>query len=260
MSKNVIITPHRNAGIFSLFNNVLTCMDIYDKVEVQWMPARTPYKAAKVSNLWHVVAEPLDVLTADEAKDADRIDTYPHKTYTGRSAGWAYLCPDGWRERLNRHFNRITLNPAVETLIRSQVPVTDLQTAIGILYRGAEIHAREQLNGKSVPHEVIIKAVNHVSTSSPVFVACDSEHSLQVFREAFGERVMCFTCIDRAANHGDDPHTKTVYDEAHVLGVFAQTVALSKCLHLVHCVSNMATAALCMSPRMPNTFVQSNAV
>lgn len=258
---NVIITPHRNAGIFSLFNNVITCMDQYEKVEVQWNPQRTPYKASTVVNLWHVVAETLDVLTADEANEADRIDTYPHQTYTGRKAGWSYLSPDGWRERLHGHFKRITLNPAIDALIRSQVCAATLQTSIGVLYRGAEIHAREQLSGKRVPIETVIAAVNGISRTAPVFVACDSEQSLELFIEAFGaSRVSFFRCLDRSPVHGLDPHKEVVYGEDHVQGVFAQTVALSRCMHLVHQVSNMATAALYMSPRMSHTFVQSNMV
>jgi hypothetical protein len=249
-----IVHAHNGSGLMSLFNNVVSCLEICDKVEVQWDPKKTPYVDANVDNLWDAIAEPIDICTK---KDSAEIFTGYVKTYTGANAGLVYIRNDGWRERLNTCYNRVIIKECIFRIIDSEIGDKRLSDCVAILHRSSDSIATEQITKQNPSVESMIQAANYVDNKARVFVACDSVKSLLQFRKAFGSRLIAFTALGHSRIGGEIHHENKLGIE-HVRAVLAQTIALSRCNYLIHGVSNIATSALYMSPNMQHTFVQTH--
>ena len=244
--KCCIIKPNPGSGLLSLFNNVVSYLEKYEEVEVQWDIGNTLYRG-NISNLWDAIAYPLHKC------HRLNIVTTPIMTYTWKNIAYFYLRDDGWRERLNYHFNKIKLLPRIYEIIEQQTSEI-LKDSIGIHYRTSSAIATEQLTDKIPTIDSIVRVCNRISQSCPVFIMCDSDIALKEFQDQLGNKVYYFN-IDRV-NNDNEYHFHNEPDLNHVQSIMAQTVALSKCHHLIHGVSNIATAALYMNPNMTNTFLQ----
>ena len=252
--KACVVLPHHGGGVFSLFNKVITCMELYSRVRVDYSAAGTLYKQAAEKNLWDTICHPLpDPPLSAEACDVVR--RYPHFRYTGRSAGRLYGRDQSWRARLHRLFQRIKVRREVIELSRSIFP-QQLHRSITILHRSETTLAIEQLNGMLPSIDEMCRAAGAVSTQRPIFVCADSHEGTEEFRRRLGPRMMVWDAVDRAAAAGEAPHFKETFGSDHVRRMFALVMAISRTAHLVHPTSNIATAALYMNPRLAHTFVQ----
>lgn len=247
--RRCILKPNPGSGLLSLFNNVVCYLEQYHEIEVQWDTQSTLYYNANIANLWNAIAYPLHI-----CKNA-KIMCTPIMTYTWKHVAYFYLRDDGWRERLNYHYNKITLLPEIYQLIDKEIKTDILKESIAIHYRSSTSIATEQLTDKIPTIENIVRVVNRISRSLPIFIACDSNVSLAQFKEQLGNRVHYFNNLDRVDND-NEYHFHNAPDINHVQLMMAQTIALSRCKHLVHGVSNIATAALYINPQMTNTFIQ----
>jgi hypothetical protein len=112
----------------------------------------------------------------------------------------------------------------------------------------------EQLTKKVPTIEEICRAINKYDSSMPVFLVCDSDNALLEFKDRLNNKVNHYD-MPRSTQNGEH-HFEERLDEIHVQTMVAQTIALSRCKHFVHHVSNIATAVLYMNPEMSHTFVQ----
>lgn len=252
MKKAGIVYSRKGSGLFSLFNNAISCLDVYDKLEVRWPPAMSPYRKIDVPNLWDIIASPIDICTPQD--EPEHFYEWVH-TYTGVNAAYAYLRDDGWRERLYGHLNRIAFQDTIQFTLNREVDISRLKDSVAIQHRSSKAIASEQLTENPIPIECMIRSANRISKTGSVFVACDHEKSLEAFRSVFGDRMISFSCLGYS-NKGGEFHYENQCGVAHLQGMMAQTIALSCCKHLVHGVSNIATAALYMNPNNSHTFIQ----
>jgi hypothetical protein len=228
-------------------------MELYERVRVTFPPSETHYKHVSEANLWEVICHPLRNPPHDN-EPCDRVTTYPHDQYTGSQAGHLYWRADGWRNRLHKHFQRIEPKDAVLEVSRSIFPDV-IKQSIAVIHRAERGLAREQLTGELPSVEDMCEAVNKISQHTPVLVCADSSEATDEFRRRLKERALIWNGLDHVPA-GSAPHFRDNYGNEHVHNMFARTLALSQSSHLVHPVSNIATAALYMNPALRHTFVE----
>ena len=248
-----VFAPHHGGGLFSLFNKVITCMEIYARVRVDYPPGQTHYKCVIEKNLWEVICHPLRDAPLD-GETCDIVKEYPHFQYTGSQAGHLYWRADGWRTRLHKQFQKISLKNEMLAVADSIFPEI-LPRSIAVIHRGEAGLAREQLTGVLPSVDDMCLAINAVSRSDPVLICADSDEAVDEFRSRLGDRMKIWEELDRV-KAGQAPHFRDIYGSDHVRNMFARTLALSRAAHLVHPVSNIATAALYMNPQLAHTFVE----
>lgn len=246
-----IITPNPGSGLLSLFNIVVTCLSKYDKVEVNWITHETLYSKDKISNLWNAIAYPINEVNKEDNITHVEVDL----TYTYVNAGYHYLRDDGWRDTLHNAFKRITLKEKLYELISEECDKAQLTDAISIIHRSSNSIAAEQITKQNPSIESIVRSTNRISHKSPIFLVCDTVKNYNIFKEEFGSRLVSFKSIDRSETYGEN-HYENNYGIQHVQLMMSQTIALSKCKHLIHAISNIATAALYINPEMTHTFLQ----
>lgn len=228
-------------------------MEIYERVRVSFPPSETHYKNVSETNLWEVICDPLRN-APHEHEACDRVMTYPHDQYTGSQAGHLYWRADGWRNRLHQQFQRIEPKDAVLEVARSIFPDV-IQQSISVIHRAESGLAREQLTGELPSVEDMCEAVNKICKHAPVLVCADSSETTEEFRSRLQKRALIWDGLDRVPA-GSAPHFRDSYGSEHVRNMFARTLALSQSAHLIHPVSNIATAALYMNPKLPHSFIE----
>ena len=251
--RQCIVHPHNCAGVFSLVNKVMTCMELYVKVRVNFPPKETLYSQA-TTDIWSLMFEPFDGVFDDEER-SDAIIGYPHPAYTNRIAGDTYTRNDEWRFRLHNQFSRLKVRTDVLELAESILP-GEIHECIGVLYRGEKELAIEQRTGMIASPEAMCERVNRVSGSAPIFVCADSVEANDRFKALLGRRMYFWEQGDKCENIGQSVHRSRRHGDDHVKKSLAMVLALSRTRHFVHAVSNMATAVLYINPWLPHTFVE----
>lgn len=248
-----VVIPHRG-GIFSLFNKVITCMEIYPRVEVSFPPGQTFYRNVTEKNLWEVICHPLRDAPL-EGEHRAIVMEYPHLRYTGSRTGHLYKLGEDWRQRLHGQFQKIEVKTEVLGIANSILPES-LHQCVAVLHRGEKGLAREQLTGVLPSVDDMCQAVNAVSKYAPVFVCADSDEAAYEFHARLGGRMLTWDVINRVPLTGQSPVCHDTYGSGHVRNMFARTLAMSRTAHLIHPVSNIATAMLYMNPKLTHTFVE----
>lgn len=250
--KQCIVRPHFMAGVFSLINKVLTCMEIYARVKVEFPPQQTRYKFAQ-EDIWTSVFEPSKVNTLGDGP-VDVVVEYPHNRYTNANAGNTYVRNDDWRFRLHNQFSRLRIRPEVFELADAILP-GELEGAVGVLHRGEKLLAREQRTGVLPTPVEMCDAVRNIVGNQPIFVAADSWEATDQFKKRLGSQMLIWEDCDRCEYMGQAVHGQTA-GTGEVRRAVALAIALSRTQHLVHAVSNIATAVLYMNPWLKHTFVE----
>lgn len=246
--RSCVLHENTGSGVFSLFNKVITYMETYDVVEVRFNPKNTPYKI-NVDNLWDVISNRNELCPTQ----AFHTDEY-NSTYSCTHAARWYLRENGWRERLNKILQRVVFVPKIGEIINNEITI-DLSNCIAIQHRSSESIIREQLFQKAIPPDDFIRCCNKIDKHCPVLVACDSKKAYDEFKSSLGDRMITFQSLGWS-EIGGEMHFEQECGIDHVQGMIAQTLALSRCKHFIHAVSNIATAALYMNPEMTHTFLQ----
>lgn len=240
-----IIKAHRG-GFFSLLNNVLTCLEIYDTLRMDWSTSAYQIPAELADrNLWNYFFlnfnEPLD-------GSFDAWENYPHQKLTYKNVAQLYDGPQSWRWMYYGLWKRIELR--WEFRERQKEANRIYQDMTGILVR-SHPHAGEQISERSQPLEEYAREIEKTKAEK-VFVMSGDEESLEWFRQRFN-------CVShpvrrmptRNADHFSGP---SILQDA--MDVFGEVLALSACKTIIHPVSNMSTAALIFNPRARSVFLQ----
>lgn len=248
-----IVRPHHMAGVFSLVNKVLTCMELYSRVKVEFLPEQTRYKSAEM-DIWKLL---FDDCEATELADgpADVVVEYPHNRYTNANAGNAYCRNDGWRFRLHTQFSRLRVRDEVLQMAQTILP-GELEKAVGVVCRGEKPLAREQRTGVlPTPNQMGRIALQVAGDDGSIFVAADSKEATELFARQLGKKMLVWEDCDRCEKIGQAVHGVRA-GTGEVKRALALALALSRTKHLVHAVSNLATAVLYINPRLEHTFVE----
>jgi hypothetical protein len=118
---------------------------------------------------------------------------------------------------------------------------------IGIFVRSAAL-ASEQPKGKMPTQENYKKIIDSIdkTKTTKYFICADNINDLEYYKKHFNPHY--YTDIRRTDNTlNSEPHKKTFGSLKDLEDSFIEVALLAQCDILVHCVSNMATAALYMN-------------
>lgn len=249
MNRSCIVRAH-SAGLFSNINKVVTCLELYDHVHVDWSNELNVYKPrdGQDENAWNH----LFVQSPRPTEAFDEVLEYPHLKYTATNVAAQYKSGDEWRHRLNLLWRKLT--PQHRVLANA---MRFTWRTIGVIVRSDAI-AGEQENGSNASLDQYVWAVKQVlrehKNKPLVFAVCSDEVSLRRFVKEFD--ALTYPASKRARSSKEDRHMEqpqTIMDAIHCM---AEVISLSRCQALVHQVSNMATAALYMNPYMKSVYIQ----
>lgn len=239
---NAIVKAH-SAGLFSLINNVMTCMEQYEHVQVDWSNG-TMYSPPGV-NLWDElfrprgpVAEPFKVLEVNE-------DYW----LTGLDAGKLYQGSDEWRWRLAPVWNKLCPRPEIVDASRD-FPLP--KRVVAALVR-AHAHYAEQLTARSQTFDEYAAAIEREIGDGTLYLACGDNETLNWFMDRFP--VLCHPETRRVATRDIDMHKAFPQTVADARICLEEVLIMSRADVFVSGISNMATAALYMNPRLKHVFL-----
>ncbi len=172
--RTCLIRAHR-AGLFSLINNVITCMDMYDGVAVDWRAKDgCLYGSEEDGNIWDSLFSPRCI---SGFASVDLIENYPHQTLTYKNAAQLYLRETllNWRHRCNDLWARMGLNKSIHQQAKDFRAKYLNETYVSVLIR-ANCHAGEQIDGKNQTLDEYAKAIAPlIWDRTELFVAGDKE-------------------------------------------------------------------------------------
>lgn len=247
--KACIVKPH-NGGLFSLINNVVTCLSLYDYVHVDWS------EGCLYGNAWSALfvpnAHPSELSHVDSI---DVVSNYPHQILTYKNAGLLYLADDllQWRRSCHRHWSKLQIQPGLLKPMRYLWDDFMLQRYMAVLVRGNG-HAGEQLSNRSQTFDEYATAIERNLLGNKIYLAAADFETVDWFQARFECTINPNVC--RSNSRDIQPHLnipQTIEDAIQCfIDVFIMSMATGG---LIHPVSNMATAALYMRPSLRSIFL-----
>lgn len=228
--KTAIVYAHR-AGLFSQINKVITCLRIYDEVNIDWSDCI-------YGDCWN------DLFAYNEplSPGFDKITDYPFYDLTAACAGILYQNEGwGWRERFH---------PFWEKLGCKVKPYNTL-ASVGILVR-SEGHRGEQLSDRSQSYE---EYAQHIKNSDMVYLMASDQETRKWFTDRFSNIVTSGPPLNAKRSDPDWHLTKPQTPE-DAIQVMKEVLTLAQCKTLIHPISNMATCALIMNPDMKSIYLK----
>lgn len=244
--KACIVRPH-NAGLFSLINNVITCLGLYDYVHVDWS------EGCLYGNAWPELFEPNEHPSrVANVTSIELIREYPHQALTYKNAGLLYLAQDllGWRKNVHRYWQRLTVQPAILERVKAIQEANLADGYISVLVR-SNIHAGEQIHGIAQTREQYRNAMARYPAAK-FYVATADEESLKWFD---GFNVVSHPFVRRGKTRDNQFHLEEPQTIVDAIDCLMEVLILSQGNALIHPVSNMATAALYMEPDLFSVYL-----
>jgi hypothetical protein len=244
----MILTTHNpGAGLFSHINFLVTVLEARGDTDfhVDWTEGMV-YCEPGAGNLFEQLFEQL----SPAKEGAEVISHWPHMRYTGTSAPALYAGKSEWRWKLNECWKQLKVLPGIGAEVErfSEGWEADM----------IALHVRNYRIGIECPGGDSPRLVDYAEVlervTGRVFLATDNEEAVAFFRRRFGDRIVVRD-IPRASTMEVEYHQtapQSVHDARNVL---IDALLMARCGHLVHSVSNIATAVLYMNPQMRHTFV-----
>lgn len=247
--KSCVVRAH-GAGLWSNINKVVTCLRIYDYVQVDWSKADVndpayKYGGSFYGDCWDYLFEPS---AWDDRFPTDTILEYPFYEVTGACAGVLYQNEQwNWRRNYNEAWKKLTCkitHPEVR-------PET-----IGVLIRSDALGG-EQITGVSQTLEQYAEAMQKVATAKTSFLIVSSdEESIAWMEKRFG-RIQYVKGVKRCARRSDpEQHVNVPQTVDDAIQVVREVLTLANCSYLIHPVSNMATAALYINLNLKSVYLK----
>jgi len=252
MQKQAVVGAHR-AGLFSLLNNVMTCMQIYgaENVSVDW----TGSIYSPESNLWDELFAPRP---APEGS-VDLITEYPNQRLTYKHAAELYQGNPSWRAELNKLWNQIRIKDEIRReaweLACWLFDRVDRFNHISILIRGNE-HAGEQITNKAQTFDEYARALDLELRDNPeakIYVASQDMESLHWFDGRFP--IIYHPGTKRSQSRDVQRHLAEPQGIDDARQVLSEALILSMGRAFIHPVSNISTAVLYINPRIKSIFL-----
>jgi hypothetical protein len=266
VERKTLVLRSRNGGFFSNFNCVMSNLERYlgkdgfAAAEVVW-PVRADlphfsYGRAEDGNVWLHFFEPLDFPEFPPTRV--EMSEYP-KTgvclISSLEAYATYKLNWRWRRIYHRLFTRfIKLRPfliqRVDGIVRDDMAG---RFCVGVHYRNPQ-HAGECPRPIPEPEAFIARVRRLLPAGRPVAVvlASDVEPAVEAFRAAFGDTLVVQPEVTRALSLAQEQLHHGAAHPSLNLGeqVLMDCLLLARCDVLLHVVSNVATAAGFINPRL----------
>lgn len=248
MNRNAIVYPH-GGGVFSLLNNVITCLDLYrgGKVHPDW--TGSSYGRPEDGNLWNYLFEPTEAPTGDY----DVIRGYPDQWLTYKNVHHLYTGDQEWRERLNYLYETF-ISPLPEIMARVD---EFINFHLGPHYTSALIrfdgHSGEQVSDQSQGLNQYMGAIlDNWLPEEKVFVMCGDFATMEYFNTASGDAVF-YPHTRRTPDRSTDCFGFNSIEDAK--NVLIEVLIASRGRALFHGISNMSTAALIINPSLKSIYL-----
>lgn len=259
-----LIKAHQ-AGLGSLLNNVITSLDKYDYVSVDWTGS-----IYGEGDLWPVLFEPPGInglcgcivhTPRSEAGKvvSDTIEGYQNQWLTYKNAGQLYLSGDEWRLKCNKLWELIEVQPHILANVARFPMLNQFRGKVVAALIRAHSHAGEQLSGKSQTLEQYVEAIA-AEKPDHVYIACQDLETLDRLRpEIF------HSCTIIASSHpfakrsplrDIDRHLVEPQTHRDAVVVMEEVLIMSQADVLIHPISNISTACLYMNPKLKSVFLQ----
>jgi len=243
-----LLAHGKDAGLFSQINFLVTHIEALGHAGffVDWTK-NTPYSDKEGENLFEFLFRQNQPAQPGETELAQ----WPHHRYTGAEAAHLYLTDRRWRRRLHECWKLLRVRQDV--LAEAEAYCGEwTETPLAVHVRNLNI-GTECPGGQAPGLQDYENAIRF--HDGPVFLATDNQEALDHFRSLLGERLAARN-IARSPDMGTEYHLsfpQTPLDARHCL---VDALIMARCRHLVHSVSNIATAVLYMNPDIGHTFVQ----
>ena len=254
-NKKLVIKPHLPAGFFSQFNKLIT--NLVDHPTITHI--EFDMKAGNKNSAFGFIKEGEELFSKlfenyDEKKPISETlvkESYDNMNITAQNATNYY---NENRSKLKPFYDAykkyIKIKPHIQKKIEEKIKELkkgNPEQIIGIFVRSAAL-ASEQPKGKMPTQEnykEIIDSIDKTKTTK-YFICADNINDLEYYKKHFNPHY--YTDIRRTDNTlNSEPHKKTFGSLKDLEDSFIEVALLAQCDILVHCVSNMATAALYMN-------------
>jgi hypothetical protein len=241
MKKACIIKAH-TAGLWSLINKVITCSEMYDEVRVDL--SNSIYGTENVWDHLFISGEPNEI-----SSEVDVIDAYPHQNYTAKNAHFLYVSGHQyWRKSLHQQWNKFSVNPEHQKRAEDFCGFL-LGNYQAVIVRSFP-HAGEQMTGKEPELQ---RYAEQLDPAIPVFVMSNDWETQEWFSNRFESIRLQNT--RRCKSRDIEFHLSTPQTIEDAIHCFIEVLICSGAKTLVHGVSNMATAALYINPRLKSIYL-----
>ena len=258
MHKHIIVKQHEG-GFFSNFNKVISFLEKNSNTEkITWDLKGQPFGAFAFS-CGEVFSHLFLPYNTNKAYDQEEIlREYIDQRHTGKNAHDCYTGNQDWRLSLNQTYRKyITptefLHNKIKQVDELFVQISNKQK-IGILKRNDLLKCEQQQN-KMPDLLSYSNEIKKIYTKDSVLVlSVDNTTDLNFFKNKYKPTI--FSPIIRRTNVTTDvePHfTPGTHIDAAT--IFLDVYMLSKCDYFIHPVSNMATAALYLNPKLVSRYL-----
>lgn len=238
------------AGLFSHINFVITHMDYAQSSDfiVDWTEGML-YTDPSGGNLFELLFRPLPAKNATR----ERCNKWPHYSYTSAWVSLLYEGEPSWRNRLHQWWAMFE--------VREEILEEVSRFCAGWKSPVLAMHIRNDNIGAECPgyaapsladYERALDALS--DGSEQVFLATDNDQALEHFIHLLGSRLL-YRRIPRGRDMNTEFHITTRQTVEDARNCLVDALVMSRCEHLIHSVSNIATAVLYMNPAMGHTFV-----
>lgn len=258
MKTDRVIVKAHHAGLFSNINKVISFMELYPYVSVDWRSPECIYGTPKDGNVWeHLFVSHSERLVLPSPSNAIEEVEYPHDRYTFKNVAELYHDENlDWRYGLNEQWRKLRVMPfLLDTAIRAAYQISGQQNYATVMVR-SHGHAGEQTSGKSQSLEAYAEIMSLLSRAIDIkfYLMCGDLETVDWMKSRFGN-VVLNPNVNRADTRDVDMHLstpQTVNDARHCL---IDVLIASMGKWLIHPVSNMATAALYMNPNLKSIYL-----
>lgn len=259
--KSAIVKAH-SAGLFSLVNNLITCLDKYDYVSVDWTGS-----IYGEGDLWPGLFENnriLSKVTIGSVQPSEVVEGYQDQWLTYKNAGQLYLSGDEWRIKCHDLWGKLRVRQEIWLNVFRFPMLNQFRgKTVAVLIR-AHGHAGEQLSGKSQTLEQYAEAIQ-AEKPDHLYIACQDIATLGWFEGTLSSMSNLYYPANqfhyhpyakRSPSRDIDRHLVEPQTHRDAIVVLEEALIMSQCDVLVHPVSNISTAVLYMNPKVKSVFLQ----
>lgn len=242
-----IVKPH-NSGLWSLVNKVITCLDIYEQVHVDWS------SGCIYGDCWNVLFYP----TEPPSGEHDVLTFYPNLKITDVHVAQLYVSRDqSWRTHYNSLWNRLKVQPAitaeVDRFCAEEHLFGENERLVSVMIRD-HLHANEQVRGESQTLEEYAAAMSaYHDGKTKFFLMCRDWESIHKLSERFP--CVIYKETRRGDNRSQQMHFLQAQNADDAKHCLTEILIASKAQRFIHPASNMATAVLYINPSIKSHFI-----
>lgn len=230
-----IVRPHYS-GLWSLINKVITCMDKYKKVHVDWS------SYCIYGDCWNDLFYPTEPVTGEH----DILMFYPNLKITGTEVAELYKSGDEWRSHYHELWKKLKVRESITAEVDDFCKANFSTHVVAGMIRD-HTHRNEQVPPRSQSLEEYARVFDLVKKpETKFFIMCRDNESLAWFASRFP--IITYPHTKRCANRDMNLHLmepQTSQDAKHCL---IEILICARANEFVHPVSNMATAVLYINP------------